>query len=104
MAWIAAATGGLKRMVYAPPTWIAVWVGGTIAGVLADSERLAVGCFLVGSPALLLTLIADIRRHEARPEPAAEPIDAATRYRMKKARRYRESFTRDSDPTGHTLH
>jgi len=105
MAWIAAAITRMKRVIAAPPIWGAVWIIGTIAGALTDREGLALGCFLIGAPALLLTQFLDMRRYEApRQEPAGELPDLATRVRLKKERRNREGFTRDCDPTGHTLH
>jgi hypothetical protein len=106
MAWIAAAIGWLKRVISAPATWVAVWIFGVVAGFLTHSDRLALTCFLIAAPALLLSLIADMRRYQAPPEPPDEPMDLASRVHRKKQRKQRrllESFSRD-DTTGHTLH
>jgi hypothetical protein len=105
MAWVAAMIARLKRVVNAPVTWGAVWIGAPDAGYLADSEWLALSLFLIGAPALLLTLYADMRRYAApRPSPAYEPPDRATRILMARNRRVLKDFTREIDTTGHTLH
>jgi hypothetical protein len=65
MAWIAVAIGRAERVISAPPVWVAVWLIGTAAGILAGREWLTMGSFLIAAPALLLTLFADMRRHEA---------------------------------------
>lgn len=96
---IAAAIGRVRRAFSAPPAWVAVWLIGTAAGILAGREWLAVSCFLIAAPALLLTLFAELRGHEApRLPPAGEPPDLAARMLWKRQRRLLESFARDRDP------
>lgn len=106
MVWIAAVITGWKRVIAAPPLWAAVWIVGTVAGLLTGWEGLALGSFLIGAPALLLTLYLEMRRccDASRQRQESLVPDYATRVRLEQKRHLGAVFARDLDPNGHTLH
>src|SRR5262245_47320233 len=66
----------LKRLTTLPETWLLIWGMGVIAGVLADSDRLAIIPFAIAAPVAIALTLADLYRSRANQE--AEPSDQAS--------------------------